>query len=258
MLYGLYQAAEGANVQTRRMEVIANNLANVNTTSFKRDLAIFQARDLKEHDAAGLTDVPQELRKHPGMIGVADISTDFANGALQPTGGTMDVALNGPGFMRVNDGNEDFLTRGGKLSMNANQEIIQTNTGLPILQKNNLPILVPAEASSIEFANDGAVYALDSRSQRALIGKVDLVQTEQPGELEKIGDSLYRMAGNSKNITPAGEELSLHQRFLEGSTVQPIQEMMEMIETSRMLEANMNMIQYQEQTLGQLLQNVGQ
>ena len=258
MLYGLYQAAQGANVQTRRLEVIANNLANANTTSFKRDLAIFQARQLQEHDPHGLTDVPNALRGHPGMIDVADVATDFANGALDPTGGKMDVALNGPGFFRVNNGTEDLLTRSGKFSLNLNREIVQTNTNLPILQESNEPIIVPEEAVSVEFANDGSVFAVDELNNRALLGRVHIVQSAEPSELEKMGDSLFRMAGKSSTITTAGPEVELQQGFLELSSVQPIQEMLELIETSRTLEANMNMIQYQEDTLGQLLQQAAQ
>lgn len=107
MLYGLYQSAQGANVQARRLEVTAHNLANTNTAAFKQDMAV--VRTVSQFDEMfGATFHNEDVRdrgleNHNGATAIADVVTDFSNGPIQKTDNTFDVALRGPGFFRVTE-----------------------------------------------------------------------------------------------------------------------------------------------------------
>ena len=254
MLYGLYQSATGADLQSLRQDVISNNIANANTSSFKRDLAIFAVRPQQAELDGDLDDVPPPLQGHPGAAVVAETVTDFAQGPLQETGAAFDIALLGKGFFRVSNGQEELLSRSGSLTLNENSELVQTDTGLPVLDDKGDPIVVPPN-TDINFGENGLVTAVDRvTGQPFVLGRIDLVHPNNPRGLEKVGDSLYRAA---EGVVTAGPELRVRQGYLEQSGVRPITEMLAMIESSRAFEANMNLIQNQDNTLGQLLQAVG-
>ncbi|HUG92599.1 MAG TPA: flagellar hook basal-body protein [Planctomycetaceae bacterium] len=251
MLYGLYLSAQGAAAQSTRLDVIANNLANASTHGFKRDLAVFMAHrphDL-EYGAAG--DPPGNLNDSTGGVSPAGVLTDFSTGPIVPTGGTWDVALAGEGFLRVSDGQQEFLTRDGRLTVNAQGELVTGEHGHRLLAARGGRILVPSDATEIEIASDGTIYA-GTPAERSPIGQLDLVTPQSLTQLEKHGRNLYRAAGP---LLPTGNAQVRH-RFLEASGTQPVTEMMHMIEASRALETNINMIRFQDEALGRLLQAI--
>jgi flagellar basal-body rod protein FlgF len=252
MLFGLYHSSHGANAMAHRLDVIANNMANTDTAGFKRDLAIFQQSALSENM---LAPNPDNLQNHAGVVGIAETVTDYSNGGLEQTNGTLDIALMGPGFLRLApdaDGNE-LLTRSGKLSINGVGRLVELTTGREVMQPTDTPIGVPPNLSDIEINEVGMVMGVDDRGIRIPLGQLHLVQPDDFHNVEKIGENLYGVNGD---LETAGPDLTVHQGFIERSTVQPMMEMLAMIETSRQFEANMNMIQYQEQSLGQLLQTM--
>ncbi|MCA8987821.1 MAG: hypothetical protein KDA78_09290, partial [Planctomycetaceae bacterium] len=129
-------------------------------------------------------------------------------------------------------------------------------TGYQVLDDRGDRVVVPPGAS-IHFASDGSITAHDPISGLPIsLGRFDLVQPENLRLLAKQGDSLY--SAPEETLVPAGPEVQVRQGFQEQSTVQPVHEMLNMIQTSRAFEANMNLIQHQEHTLGQLLQAIGQ
>jgi len=254
MLYGLYQSAVGADLQAIKMETISNNLANAGTTSFKRDLAVFSVRDQQAKTDGDLNEVPGHLQNHPGSAVIAETFTDFTQGSPSATGANFDVALLGPGFLQVSDGDQTFLSRRGSFALNADSELVQSDTGLSVLDENEEPISLPP-GFDVQFGQDGTISSIDPQTHEILsVAKLGLVQPENLRSLQKMGDSLYLAEGET---TPAGPELRISQGFLEGSGVNPIKEMLGMIETSRGFEANMNLIQHQDNALAQLLQAVG-
>ncbi|NOX55281.1 MAG: flagellar hook-basal body protein [Planctomycetes bacterium] len=253
MIYGLYLSAQGAQVQSTRQDVIANNLANASTTAFKRDLALFQAHrpwDAANGSAGGL---PGNLGQATGGVSVAGVATSFRQGPLLPTGAPLDLALQGPGFFRVSDGSQELLTRNGKLTRDVSGRLVTQDTGYPVLSVTGAPILLPSDASQIEITPEGTVVTLGPGGVRSEVGQIDVVQPESVGQLEKVGNSFYRARGPTHSISGRA---SIRQGFLEESGVQPIREMMDLIESSRAFEANVNLIRTQDETLARLLQTV--
>src|SRR3990172_1020362 len=153
MIYGLYLSAQGAQSQSTRLDVIANNLANASTTGFKRDLAIYQAHppyDVEhgesDHGLEGWDD-------HAGGLTLAGVVTDHSNAALVKSGGTYDVALAGPGYFQVANDREQLLTRNGQFTVSQNGELVN-DTGLRVLNESGGPIAIPPNAQNIQIAGD--------------------------------------------------------------------------------------------------------
>ena len=253
MLYGLYQSATGADLQALKMDTVSNNIANAGTASFKRDLAIFAVQQQQAERDGKLQEVPAPLRGHAGPAMVAETFTDFSQGPLKETGGRFDVALLGTGFLRVTDGDQEFLTRRGTFSLNSDSELVQADNGFQVLDRNGDPIVIPP---GMELAIDeaGRVSFFDPVTNIHMpFTELDLVQPKDLRSLQKVGDSLYLAP---QGYEPAGPDLRIRQGFVEQSGVSAIKEMLAMIETSRLFEANMTLIQQQDHTLGQLLQGL--
>lgn len=253
MIHGIYLSSHGANAQSIRQDVIANNLANASTTGFKRDVATFQV--FKPEDFR--TDVSRRMdgdrHNEVGALAVDRISTDHTSGPLQKTGRQYDIGLSGEGFLRVSDGQSEYLTRNGQLRRSIDGDLVTQNEGLRILDTTGKPIQIPVTAAEISIGNDGQVSAVMADNQQVPLARIDLVSVPVD-QLQKLGDSLYQ---TQAEVVPAGRDLQVKQGFVEASGVNPIQEMTAMIETSRAFEANINMIRMQDESLGRLLQTVG-
>jgi flagellar basal-body rod protein FlgF len=254
MIYGLYLSAQGAEAQTRRLDVLANNLANASTNAFKRDLAIFQAH--RPYDAEqGLTNTLREDDLYAtGGISLADVATDFSDGSLLETGGRYDLALTGFGFFRVSDGEQELLTRNGQFTTNERGELVTHDRGLAVQGIDGGPIVVPPEARDIEIMADGRIIEQDETGVRAEIGRIAVVRPESPHALQKVGNSFYRAGGD---LAEAGGDVRVRQGYLESSGTRSIMEMLDLIGASRGFEANVNMIQTQDEALSRLLQTMG-
>jgi flagellar basal-body rod protein FlgF len=253
MIYGLYLSGQGAQAQSSRLSVVANNIANASTGAFKRDLAIFRAHRPRDVENGLADEPPGNLNEMTGGVSLAEIATDFSNGPLTKTGGTYDLALAGAGFLAVSDGSEQFLTRNGQLSVNEQGVLVSQETGLAVVGVGDSSIVIPPDAQGINIAGDGSVFATNPEGQTEQIGRIAILQPESYNELEKIGRNLYRASGRTR---PADDSVRILQGHLEESGVQPVLEMMEMIEASRAFETNVNMIRIQDESLGQLMQSV--
>jgi flagellar basal-body rod protein FlgF len=253
MIHGIYLSTHGANVQSVRQDVIANNLANASTTGFKRDVATFQV--FKPEDFRRNIPIRMEgdRQNEVGALGIDQISTDHTTGSLQKTGQEYDIGLSGEGFLRVSDGQNEYLTRNGQLHRNIDGQLVTLDQGLKVLDTTGKAIEIPNSAVGIEIGVDGKVDAVLDDKSRQPLARIDLVSAPTD-QMRKVGDSLYT---TQAELAPAGRNLQVKQRFVEASGVNPIQEMTSMIETSRAFEANINMIRLQDESLGRLLQTVG-
>ncbi len=251
MIHGLYVSAQGANALSQKLDVISNNLANAQTTGFKHDLAIFQA--IQPHDSEFENDgpVPGNLNQSTGGLTLTEVATDFSNGGLQATGGSYDLALTGPGFFQVNDGNQTFLTRNGSFTLDQTGDLV-TQDGHRVLNSSGGAINIPLDAATVDIGSNGVVYAIDQTGLRVEAGQIDLVQPRSAHQLTKVGNSYYLVAGE---VESALETTQIQQGFLEGSGTNSVSEMMQMIQTSRAFETNINMIKFQDEALGRLLQS---
>ena len=250
MIYGLYLSAQGAEAQAARLDVVANNLANAATSSFKRDLALFQSHRPFDVEHGHVGAAPFGLDQATGGISLADIVTDFSNGALAETGGTYDLALAGPGFFRVANGDQQFLTRDGRLAKNELGELMLQDTDFRLLSIDGAPVQVPDDATEIEITGDGRMVRIDN-GFRTVFDQIAVVQPESLQNLEKVGDNFYRGGGA---LRPAGPEVRIRQGYVEASGTNSVAETMQMIEATRGFETNINMIRFQDEALGRLLQ----
>lgn len=246
MPYGLYISAEGAQAQIRRLEVLSNNMANVDTVGFKRDVTVIQARHA-EAISQGL-DFPgsRSLDDIGGGVMVHSTATDHTPGILERTGITSDMAIQGEGYFAVRRENEDLLTRAGNFLLSANGTLC-TPEGYPVLSSEGEPVVldpqVPwrvVDGGRIEQAG-GAI-------------ELKLVRPQQPGDLAKIGENLFRPLASTLPLEAGQRNVS--SGYLERSSVKPAAEMMHLIDASRMIEANMTMIKNHDQMLGALINRV--
>lgn len=251
MIYGLYLSSQGAQVQSRRIDAIANNLANASTTGFKRDLVAFQAHRPRDVDFPTASEPPHDLNNSTGGISVAEIRTDHTNGSLTQTDETYDLALHGPGFFSVAGPDGPLLTRNGSFSVDGLGRLVTRDSGAAVLGESGSPIQIPADAHQIEISVDGMVRQVDATGTRSEIDRLAIVRPSSQEALLKQGGSMYKALGP---VLPAGPAAEVRQGYLEESGTNPIDEMVAMISASRAFETNVNMIQHQDNALGRLLQ----
>ncbi len=253
MLYGLYLSAQGADAQQLRIDVLSNNLAHASTTAFKRDFAFFRNHATFDELNGTGADVPEDQMLQSGGVTLGGIGTDFSTGPLQPTGSDFDFALAGPGFFRVLANGVPHLTRDGRFSLNQRGELVTADEGWPVLANGGQPVVMSTEGERLVVGADGQITQVNYDGSRGLLGRFDLVQPEFPEALQKVGRNLY--VGGGEEL-PAGSEVEVKQRYIEGSGTNSVMEMVDLIQASREFETNINMIKLQDEALGRLLQSV--
>lgn len=249
MLYGIHLSTQGARNQLTRLDVLANNLANASTTGFKRDFAVFQTHLPYDSVNGGADDPPGNLNESTGGTTPASTHTDFSNGATIQTGNPLDVSLQGTGFLRVQDGQSEFLSRNGRMSRDPDGQLVQADTGYPMLTTSGTPLTIPSEAAEVEIDNKGGVFMVVD-GQRTLLGELDLVNPQSVAGLEKRANGLLAFEGQ---LQPANDTV-VKQGYVEASGVKPIEELLDLVEASRAVETNINIMKMQDEMVGQLLQ----
>lgn len=247
MPYGLYIAAEGAHAQAKRLEVIANNLANVDTAGFKRQLAIFQARYAEAIDQGEDFPGSGSVNQIGGGVLVRDTPTDFAPGPLVRTETPTDAALENEGFFLVEKDNERYLTRAGNFRLTSRGELV-TQQGYPVLGEDGVPIVLPQPSQPFDINSAGDIIQGGFRRTLAVVKPA---QDDMP---ERVGENLFRTQTAPEPV-PAAQRRVL-QGFLERSGVRPALEMIELIEASRLVEANLNLVKAHDQMLSGLVQRL--
>ena len=259
MLRSLWIAKTGMEAQQLQLDNISHNLANVATNGYKRSHAVFEDlmyQNLRQSGAASSdqTQLPTGLQVGLGVRPVAT-ARNFTQGALQQTGNSLDVAINGNGFLPVQmpDGTTAY-TRDGALKMDSQGQIVTSN-GYTVLPG----ITVPAGAQSVTIADDGTVGAMmPGQAAPQTLGQFQLVNFANPAGLEPRGENLYAETGSSgaPNMGAPGTDGlgKLQQGFVETSNVNVVEELVAMISTQRAYELNSKAIQ----TSDQMLQRLGQ
>jgi flagellar basal-body rod protein FlgF len=244
----MYISAEGAAAQAQRLEVIANNLANVDTPGYKQDVPTFQARFAEAIQQGQAQAGDQSINDLGGGVKVIDVETDHSSGQLKETGNDLDLAIDGKGFFHIKgDNGERYLSRAGAFALDTQGRLVTQNGHRPVLDQSGSEIVLshelPFAVSSDGFISQaGAIYALG------------LSQPQSLNELLKVGTNLFQPLGNVEPLTLA--ERSIRQGYLEMSGANPVRQMMAMIETTRAFEANTRMIQNQDTMLGALISRV--
>ncbi|WP_077531159.1 flagellar basal-body rod protein FlgG [Vreelandella utahensis] len=257
----LWVSKTGLAAQDKQLSTISNNLANVNTTGFKRDRANFQ--DLMyqtERQPGGLssqnTELPSGLQLGTG-VRVAATSKEHTQGDMKVTDQSLDLAIDGEGFFQVlkPDG-EIAYTRNGEFQLNSEGDIVTPN-GNPIEPNIN----VPEEATSITIGRDGTVSAkIANEPEPQQLGQIELATFVNPQGLQAIGSNLYQETAASGDplIGEAGLDGTgtIEQGMLEGSNVEVVEEMVNMITTQRAYEMNSKVVSSSDQMLQFITQNL--
>lgn len=252
MFRALSTAALGMSAQQRSVDNIANNLANVSTTGYKRSTIAFQdlfyeSVPVSKPGAAAnrVSNDSPDLQIGHGSQAVATIR-NYMQGSMTETANPLDMGISGDGFFRVEmpDGSIGY-TRDGNFSRDSSGLLV-TNSGLPLADM----IEVPMEAKAVEIAQDGTVTALMGENQQIDLGQIELARFSNPGGLEAKGGNIF-METQSSGMPfldyPGAEGFGVvRQGYLEDSNVDVVTEMVKLIEAQRAYETNSKMVQTAE------------
>ncbi len=257
---GIYIAASGAFKQEHKLDVIANNLANMGTTAYKRDGMAFREMIPPFTDtalqSASLDPKPTAFQPDPRVsyVGVADMYTDASNGTLRQTGNALDLGLDGDGFFVVGTPEGQRFTRNGNFKLSADGTL-NTHEGFQVLGKDGKPIKIDAQGGQISINSSGGI-SVGNGSQSTPQGDLQLVSFQDASKLAKQGDGLYRIDDPSAKKQPV-QNVRVQQGFLETSNVNPIEEMTNMIVTMRGFEAYQKIIQSIDEADEQAVNAIG-
>ena len=253
-------ASTGMSAQQTRVETISNNLANMSTTAYNArraefaDLHYQQVRQPGAVNAANGAVLPTGVQQGLGVRAAA-ISMDVSQGALRQTGGELDIAIEGDGYLEIElPSGVSAYTRDGGLKRTGDGLIV-TSEGYPLIPE----ITIPEDARSISITADGEVTAMFNDQVNAQnLGRLTLVSFVNDKGLEAIGGNLFRetAASGAPNVGDAGTDGrgTFRQGFLEESSVDPVREISELIEAQRGYEMNAKVITAADQMLGATVQ----
>ena len=251
MIYGLWLSATGVVTNSHQVDVIANNLANVETTGFRRQIAAFQER-------------PPEGRENPSRVGdrffdgvgggmlLAPSAFDMTSGQLEQTHHNLDLAINGDGYFMVRDpAGQEHLTRSGNFVMDLDGNVVLgSDRKYRLLDSKRDPLnLAGFPSDDLNFGSDGTVS-----NQGEPIGSVGLFNVPDPSTLRPFGGAMLKIPASVEASPYRGQ---IESGYLEKSNVDPAVELTKLMESQRLLEANANLIRYQDQSLGRLVNDVG-
>ncbi|MGE0682182.1 MAG: flagellar basal-body rod protein FlgF [Candidatus Binatia bacterium] len=212
----MYKALSGALVQTRRLELMAQDLANVNTAGYKGERIVF--REVLEAP-------PKPDERIGGQVVVTEQRTDFSNGSLRSTGNPLDLALMGEGFFAVQTAAGVRYTRQGVFSLSVNNTVVNS-AGEEVLGESG-PIRV--EGAKVDITAEGAVL-VDGEE----VDRLKIVQAEDPRRLVREGQTFFR--AEDADVQPAAA-VQVVQGSLEEANVSPIESMVALIDLQRQFEA---------------------
>jgi flagellar basal-body rod protein FlgG len=265
--------------QQWRLDAVANNLANVATDGYKRDVAAFKAFPemlIRRQDDDGVYQHPFGSADAAPIVGkmgtgveLNELFTNFEQGALKETSSDYDIAMDGKGFFSIATPWGERYTRNGSFQL-GKEGILETKEGYPVLGENGI---LRVKANNFQIDKDGRIWinaALDndpnvmvSKQSNTwediqLLDTLKLVEFDLDRYLEKQGSSMYRESDTSGPAMVIGEgrRPKVFQGFIEAANVNPVTEMVEMIEINRAYEANQKIIQVEEAALGTLINQI--
>jgi flagellar basal-body rod protein FlgG len=260
----LYTSATGMQAMETKLDVIANNLANINTTAYKKSRANFEDLFYRQIKLPGAQDGQGNFAPDGIAIGlgtrVQSTQTDFGQGAFATTNNPFDVAINGRGFFVVQDPStgQNVYTRAGNFAVNSQGVMVvgSAQTGRVVQPQ----ITFPQDALNVVVSAEGIVsYNQVGNTQYQQAGQLQLATFINPEGLIKLGENLYQesQASGSANLVNPGTNGAgvLQQNMLEMSNVEPVRELIDLITTQRSFELNSQAIQAGDQVL-QLIANL--
>ena len=250
MIYGLYLSASGVLASSYRQDVIANNLANSETVGFKKDLALLQERSPASQERnAGPNASDPLLDRIGGGLFTSPTAVDTTQGSLEATGTTLDLAIEGNGFFSLDTHNGQRLTRNGQFQLDRTGNLVAANDwGDRVLDPEGKPIRLDPSVQA-EISPDGSITQAGK-----VVGRVGMYDVPSPQRLVKDGQSMLTYPDMKALTAGSG---TMRSGYIERSNVDPTTELTGLMEAERQLEANTNMIRYQDATLSALVNSVG-
>ena len=256
----LNTSATGMSALNTQLEVIANNLANANTTGFKRFRVNLEDLGYIEKKQPGVESQVVDATRPTGLfvglgVEVSATQQNHLQGSVIPTGNQLDLAINGNGYFQVNigdlGGDGMGYTRAGNLTMDQNGRLVMANSTGYALEPE---IVIPQEATSVNIDSTGLVtYQLSNQVDTIQAGNIEIALFQNPSGLAPIGENLHLetyASGSSSVGQPGldgrGQLLSGH---LEGSNVDPVIELVDLIRTQRSFEMNSQAFKAADETL---------
>ncbi len=297
MWRGLFTAATGMITETRRTDVISNNIANAATTGYKRDVAVHREfenmliKRVYDHEDGGTVglqaaafnslgtlgtssydvtrfkgfDADPFYRPSIGQLGLGDyideIAVDHEQGAFESTGNTFDLAIAGEGFFTIQTPNGVRYTRNGAFFKNQDG-VLQDIRGYNLLDRGGNPITIPQNIPSerIVITGDGSIFVSDQQNgQQRQLAQIQVVQFNDRLAIEKQGDNLfYAVTDNNGNVAqPQPATGEVMQGLLEKSNTAIVSEMVELIHNHRLYEAGAKAVTTQDTMLDASVNQVG-
>jgi flagellar basal-body rod protein FlgG len=256
-LQSLYTAASGMDAMETKLDVIANNMANVNTTAFKSDRCNFEDVFYRQYRLPGAQDSDGNQTSTGIEVGlgtrVSSTQTDTEQGAFETTNRPLDWAIEGDGYFQLQNPDGGFLyTRAGNFGLNAQGQIV---IGSAINGYILDPAMtIPQDATGIVVSTDGLVqYTTAQDPNLQIAGQVQLAKFINPQGLIKLGDNLYQQTDASGDPSPGNPGSqgygNIRQGYLEASNVEPVTELIDLIQTQRAFELNSQIVQAGDQIL---------
>ncbi len=260
----LYTAATGMDAMQTKLDVIANNMANINTMAFKKDRANFEDLFYRQEVTPGARDAQGTPSATGTLVGlgtrVASTQINFKQGAFQDTNRSLDVAIEGKGFFQVTDANsgDTVYTRAGNFNINAEGQLVLGSafSGRPLTDA----VSIDPKATDIVIQENGDVLQrLPNTQNLQTAGTIQLATFVNPEGLLKLGDNVYAQTDASGQATPSAPGQQgvglLRQGMVEASNVEPVEELIDLITTQRSFELNSQTVQAGDQIL-QLISNL--
>jgi len=242
---GMYLAAAGAMVQQMRLEVLANNIANINTNGYKAEQTIFRINE--ETTAPIVQESPDEIQPLSPYAPPFETRVDFSQGALRETGNSLDVAINGKGFFAVQTPKGIQYTRQGSFSLNEDGVLV-TPDGFAVMGEGGE---ITIEEGRVEIDLQGGIYVDGDE-----VGRLQITDFNDLNTLQKVGNGRF-LATDQTAATERPEDSTVSQGYLETANVNTILAMTEMIETSRAFEAYQKVIQTADEATSKSITTVG-
>jgi flagellar basal-body rod protein FlgG len=258
MMRALWTAGSGMQAQQFNVDVISNNLANVNTTAFKKERVEFKDLLYETVDRAymlGENGKPVNLQVGHGTMPVATVRS-FETGNFEMTGNPLDFAIDGEGFFMVLGPKGDIVyTRDGsfKVSVTDQGKMLTTSDGYPVLDENGMEIYLDVDTSKLNVSASGEMSYIDETGASVpLDQRLGLVKFENRNGLESTGKNFYAQtsaSGEPLLDSDIGTKSLINQSFLEASNVQVVEEMVKLIVAQRAYEINSKAIQTSDEMI---------
>ncbi len=260
---GIFTALSGAMAQSQRLDTIANNIANANTTAFKKDQQTFSeylTANEKPSEVIQVPRIPASIESFydvqggdRGYVDSAGTFTDFKQGQMRPTGSTLDMALEGRGLFEVLTPQGVRMTRNGQFKVDSSGSLV-TKEGFLVLKdgtQDPAQRRIAVEGRNLTVSKSGDIY-----DNGNLAGRLSLVEVANPDSLQKVGNSLYQVKPNFQETPFPSADTQVSQGFLELSNVNIVDEMTDMISAARTFESAQKAMKAFDQMDDKLVNNV--